>query len=95
LIKLSKWWVEEFAGEDLKLHSEFILKVGETHFSKNKVIEFVPGKKFTWITTESKRSTDNFDWTGTKMIFELSPKNGATHVNFTYDGMILENEKAG
>lgn len=93
IVELSKWWVEEFVGEELKLNSAFILTVGDTHFSKNKVIEFVPGKKFVWITTQSKRSSDNFDWTGTKMIFELSLKNNGTLITFTYDGVIFENEQ--
>lgn len=93
IIELSKWWVEEFVGEELKLNSEFILKIRHTHFSKNKVIELVPDKKFVWVTTESKRSSDNFDWTGTKMIFELSQKDHGTLIAFTYDGVIFESEQ--
>ena len=93
IIQLSKWWVEEFVGEELKLNSEFILKVGDSHFSKNKVLEFVPYKKFVWATTESKRTSDNFDWTGTKMIYELSPTNNGTLITFTYDGVLFESEQ--
>jgi len=93
IIDLPKWWVEEFVGEKLELNSEFILKIGDGHLSKNKVIEFIPNKKFVWVTTESKRSTDNFDWTGTKMIFELTPKGGNTEIIFTYDGVVLESEQ--
>jgi len=93
IIDLSKWWIEEFVGEKLKRNSEFILKVGDGHFSKNRVHEFIPGKKFVWITTESKRSADGFDWTGTKMIFELSPKREGTLITFTYDGVVLETEQ--
>jgi len=52
----------------------------------------VPDRKVVWITTESIRKTDNFDWTGTKMIFELTPKEGGTQLNYTYDGLVLENE---
>jgi uncharacterized protein YndB with AHSA1/START domain len=93
IIQLSKWWVEEFIGAEVKLNSEFILKAGDGHYSKNKVLEFVPDKKFVWVTTESKRNTDNFDWTGTKMVFELSPKNDGTLITFTYDGVVLEHEQ--
>lgn len=93
IIDLKNWWVEEFFGEELKLNSEFELKVGDGHHSKNKVIEFVPGKKFIWVTTESLRVADNFDWTGTKMIFELSPKDEGTLITFTYDGVIFESDQ--
>ena len=92
IIDLSKWWPEEYIGENIKLNTEFVLKTGDTHFSKNKVIEFVPNKKVVWLTTESIRKTDNFDWSGTKMIFELTPKDGKTLLKYTYDGVVLENE---
>jgi hypothetical protein len=74
LIDLSKWWPEEFEGESIKLNGEFIFRTGDSHYSKNKVIEFVPNKKLVWLTIESIRKTDDFDWTGTKMIFELTPQ---------------------
>lgn len=93
ITNLKKWWVEEFDGEELKLNSTFILKVGDGHFSSNKVIEFVPNKKFVWVTTKSFRKSDNFDWTGTKMIFELTPTNHGTLITFTYDGVVFESDQ--
>lgn len=93
IVDLSQWWVEEFVGEELKLDSAFILKMGEGHFSKNKVLEFVPNKRFVWVTTESIRASDNFDWTGTKMIFELSPTNNGTLITFIYDGVVFESDQ--
>ncbi|HXB42468.1 MAG TPA: SRPBCC domain-containing protein [Puia sp.] len=92
LIDLAKWWPEDFAGEDIKLNSEFVFSTGDSHYSKNKVIEFLPNKKLVWLVTESIRKTDNYDWTGTKMIFDLTPKGDNTIVKFTYDGVVLENE---
>ena len=92
IISLSKWWPEEFEGESVQLNTEFVLRTGDTHYSKNKVIEFAPNKKIVWVTTESIRKTDNYDWTGTKFIFELTPQGDTTSLKFTYDGVVLENE---
>jgi hypothetical protein len=89
---VSKFWPEEFEGESTKLNDEFVFRSGDTHYSKNKVVEFVPNKKVVWLVTESIRKTDGFEWTGTKMIFELTPKADNTLLKFTYDGLILENE---
>lgn len=89
---VSKFWPEEFEGESSKLNDEFIFTTGDSHYSKNKVIELVPDKKVVWMVTESVRKTDNFEWTGSKMIFELTPKGNNTLLEFTYDGIILENE---
>ena len=92
VINLSKWWPEEFEGENIKLNTEFVFRTGDGHYSKNKVVEFVPNQKVVWLTTGSIRKIDNFDWTGTKMIFELTPKGDNTLLKFTYDGVVLENE---
>jgi hypothetical protein len=89
LIDLSKWWPEGFEGDSLQINSEFIFKTGASHYSKNKVVEFVPTRKIIWLTTESLRKTDNFDWTGTKMIFELTPKNDGTLLTSTYKVLFL------
>jgi hypothetical protein len=93
VIELSKWWPEEFIGEKIGPGTEFELRTGDEHYSTNRVIEFVPNKKVTWLTTGSKRKSDDFDWTGTKFIFELIPKNGNTRLTFTYDGIVPEDEQ--
>lgn len=56
------------------------------------MIEFAPDKKVAWVTTDSIRKTDNYNWTGTEFIFELTPKGDSTLVKFTYDGVVLEHE---
>ena len=92
LIDLKNWWPEDFAGENIKLDSEFVFTTGDSHYSKNKVVEFVPDEKVVWLTIEGVRKTDNFEWTGTKMIFELTPKCDNTILKFTYDGVVFEDE---
>jgi hypothetical protein len=92
LINLKKWWPEDFDGDDIKLNSEFVFTTGDSHYSKNKVIEFVPNKKITWLVLEGIRKTDSYNWTGTKMIFELTPQNNNTLIKFTYDGVVFEGE---
>jgi uncharacterized protein YndB with AHSA1/START domain len=93
-IDLAKWWPEEFVGEGIRPGAEFVLKTGEGHYSKNKVVEFVQDKKLAWLTTESIRKADNFDWSGTKFIFEVAANGEGTRFRFTYDGVVLEHETA-
>ena len=92
IINLAQWWPEDFEGDDIQLNTEFIFTTGDGHYSKNKVIEFIPNKKLVWLTIESIRKSDNYDWTGTKFIFELIPHGPNTLLKFTYDGVVLENE---
>ena len=93
LIDLPKWWPEDLIGEGLNDGVGFTLTTGEDHYSKNRVTDFIPGKKLAWITTESIRKSDGFDWTGTKFIFELTPKGKNTLLEFTYDGVVLQHER--
>lgn len=89
---LTQWWPEDVTGETTKLNDEFTFTTGDSHYSKNRVIELQPDKKLVWLVTESIRKTDNFDWSGTKMIFELTPNGDNTKIEFTYDGVILADE---
>ena len=92
LSTLSNWWPEEFVGPPIQLNSEFIFRIGDSHYSKNKVIEYQPDKRVVWLTTESARSSDDFDWSGTKFIFDLTPNAANTRIEFTYDGVVKPNE---
>lgn len=89
---VGKWWPEDVEGETDKLNNEFVFRSGESHFSRNKVIELVPDRRVVWFVTESIRKTDNFEWTGTKMIFDITPKGENTLVQYTYDGPVREDE---
>jgi hypothetical protein len=93
VIDLSNWWPEEFVGGPIQPGSEFVFRIGGSHYSKNRVVEFRPYEKVSWITLESRREGDDFDWSGTKMIFELTADRDGTVVKFTYDGVVLENEQ--
>jgi hypothetical protein len=59
------------------------------------VIEFEPNKELAWLATESFRKSDGFDWSGTTMIVELSPKGDNTVVTFTYDGLYWRTNRTG
>ncbi|MBS1576075.1 MAG: hypothetical protein JST09_12305 [Bacteroidetes bacterium] len=89
---VSRFWPEEFEGSSSNLFDEFTFRSGDSHYSKNKVIEWIAEKKVVWLVTESLRKPDNFDWTGTKMIFELTPDGNNTLLAFTYDGIIRNDE---
>jgi hypothetical protein len=54
----------------------------------------VPDQKVVWLVTESLRKTDNYEWTGAKMTFELTPNGDTTILTYTYDGPVFENEFA-
>lgn len=85
-----EWWQGEIEGESFKLYDEFTYRMNDIHYSKQKLIEVIPNKKVVWLVTDSSLNfiTNKSEWTGTKIIFEISEINNHTHLQFTHMGLL-------
>lgn len=87
---VSKWWTPNVEGRSDKLNDEFIVRSGDIHYSKHKIIEVIPDKKIVWLVTDSKLNWINNnkeEWTNTKMVFEIIPNGNETTIKFTHEGL--------
>ena len=91
------WWQGEIKGSSTKLNDEFTYRMEDFHFSKQKLVELIPNKKVVWLITESKLTftKDKSEWTGTKIVFEISKKDKKTEVRFTHMGLVPKFECYG
>lgn len=87
---VSKWWTENLEGRSQKMNDEFSVRFGDIHYSKQKLIEVVPGKKVVWLVTESKLNfiKDKQEWNDTKISFEISSEKDQTKIRFTHMGLV-------
>lgn len=95
LTEVSQWWSKDFEGSSNKVGDEFVINHPGRHYSKQRLIEVIPGQKMVWLVTESELNwleQDKTEWTGTTMIFELIPKGSTTELKFIHEGLIPEKE---
>jgi hypothetical protein len=61
---VSGWWQGEIEGSTNKIGDEFTYRMKEIHFSKQKIVELVPGEKIVWLATESNLNfiNDKNEW---------------------------------
>ena len=88
------WWGAGSEGGTEKLNDEFTYRHKEFHFTRHKLIEVVPYRKMEWLTTESLLSfiEDKEEWTGSKVVFEITDNNGRTELRFIHEGLQPDNE---
>jgi len=84
------WWSGEVKGETGKLGGEFTYRVAGAHYTKQKISEFVPGKKVVWHVTDAELSfvKDKSEWKDTDIIFEIAKKGAKTELRFTHRGLV-------
>jgi len=83
------WWTGEFTGTTGELGGEFTYRYKDMHYSVQKVIEAVPGKRLAWLVTDSRLAfvKNKHEWTDTRMTFDIARKGDKTEVRFTHAGL--------
>lgn len=88
------WWSGDIQGATSTLGDEFTYRYKDVHYSKQKLVELVPGRRVAWLILDARLSftQDKNEWNGTKVIFDVSKKGDATEVRFTHEGLIPQFE---
>lgn len=88
------WWSEDIEGNTEKLNDEFTYQYEDVHYAQIKLTEVVPNEKVVWFVKYNyfKFTKDRSEWTGTKVVFEISKKDNKTLIRFTHVGLVPEFE---
>lgn len=91
---VTAWWTENLTGKSQKMNDEFDVHFGDVHYSRQKLIEVIPGKKVVWLITDSRLNfiKDKSEWTNTKISFDITPQGDKTELRFTQWGLTPEVE---
>ena len=84
------WWSGEIRGDTNKLGAEFTYQVQDVHRSRQKITEFIPGKKVVWHIVAGYLGfvANKSEWKGTDIVFEIAKKGGKTEVSFKHEGLV-------
>jgi Activator of Hsp90 ATPase homolog 1-like protein len=88
------WWSGDIDGSTDELGAEFTYRYQDVHRSKQRITEFVPGRRVAWHVVDGylKFVKDKTEWTGTDITFDISQVAGGTEVRFTHVGLVPDYE---
>ncbi len=88
------WWSGEIEGDTDQLGAEWTYRYKDIHYSKQRIVEMIPGKKVVWLVQDSYLSfiEDKEEWNGTKITFDIARKGDKTEVKFTHVGLAPADE---
>jgi hypothetical protein len=87
---VSEWWATNFEGSSEKLNDIFTVRFASGDMYKVKVSEFIPDKRIVWQVIDSHQSwvANVTEWTGTKILWEVSAQKDSTQIDMTHIGLV-------
>jgi hypothetical protein len=87
--EVKNWWAKKVTGKSGKLNDKFTVDFGET-FVDFQISELVPNKKVVWLVKDCNLHwiDKKHEWNGTEVVFEMSPINNKTKIDFTHIGLV-------
>jgi len=88
------WWNASIEGSTAEPGDEFAFEVQNLHRTRIRVTDVVPGRRVEWLVVDNAFGfvSDQTEWIGNRIVFELSPAAEGTAVTFTQHGLVPDYE---
>lgn len=84
------WWSEDIEGDTDRANAEFTYRYQDTHRSRIKITELVPGERIGWRVLDNffDFTQDKAEWKDTEIHFQIAARGGQTEIRFTHAGLV-------
>lgn len=88
------WWSEDVIGDTDRLGAIFYYHFKDIHRGTFLISELEPDRKVVWHVLQNhfNFTRDKTDWTGTDIVFEITPVEQGTQLRFTHVGLHPDEE---
>lgn len=88
------WWNTTIAGATTRVGDEFGFEVSGLHRTRIRLTDVSPNHRIEWLVVENEFgfTTDQSEWVGDRIVFELQPTGDSTIVTLTQHGLNAEQE---
>lgn len=88
------WWSEDVLGSTDSLGAIFYYHFKDIHRGTFVITEMEPGRRMVWHVLQNHFNflKDSTEWTGTDIVFEITPIEGGAQLRFTHVGLVPTEE---
>ena len=88
------WWNTAIDGPTARVGDEFGFEVQGLHRTRIRVTEVTPNQRIEWLVVDNAFGfvSDQSEWVGDRIVFELRPIDDRTQLTFTQYGLVPEQE---
>ena len=97
VLDVAAWWTGEIDGPRADIGAEFTYRHPPQHYSRQRIVELEPGRRVVWLVTDSELAfvSEPAEWTGSEIVFEITPAGSGTELRFTHVGLVPDVECYG
>lgn len=88
--RVRDWWSEQIEGDSAAAGDEFVFSDEGIRHARFRLTEVVPGRRMVWQVVDSYLTfvDDHDEWTGTRVIFDLTSGTDGTTLRLTHEGLL-------